>query len=312
MRCSRSASASIWPSSTIWTIFSSIVLPIPDRSFARPVERELRDRAAGLAHALRRAAVGERAELVAAFELEEVGQELELVGHVCVARERFRHHRDDMDRARRHLPAHVQRAREPRADGARARRRSGSRGCEVLVIDDGSPDGTGEIADRLAAELPWVHVLHRERKEGLGPAYLAGFRRALELGADLVFEMDCDFSHDPADVPRLAAAAEEADLVLGSRYVRGRRHAQLGARAALHLARRLALRAGAAPARDPRPDRRVQVLPAGGAGDDRPRRDRLARATRSRSRRRTGRSAPASASSRCRSRSPTARSAARR
>ena len=94
-------------------------------------------------------------------------------------------------------------------------------GLEVLVIDDASPDGTGEIADRLAEELPWVHVLHRERKEGLGPAYLAGFRRALELGADLVFEMDCDFSHDPADVPRLAAAAESADLVLGSRYVRG-------------------------------------------------------------------------------------------
>jgi dolichol-phosphate mannosyltransferase len=91
----------------------------------------------------------------------------------------------------------------------------------VLVIDDNSPDGTGEIADRLAAEDGHVHVLHRERKEGLGPAYLAGFRRALELGADLVFEMDCDFSHDPADVPRLAAAAENADLVLGSRYVRG-------------------------------------------------------------------------------------------
>jgi dolichol-phosphate mannosyltransferase len=94
-------------------------------------------------------------------------------------------------------------------------------GLEVLVIDDASPDGTGKIADRLAAELPWVHVLHRERKEGLGPAYLAGFRRALELGADLVLEMDCDFSHDPADVPRLVAAAENADLVLGSRYVPG-------------------------------------------------------------------------------------------
>jgi dolichol-phosphate mannosyltransferase len=91
----------------------------------------------------------------------------------------------------------------------------------VLVIDDKSPDGTGAIADRLAAGDDRVHVLHRERKEGLGPAYLAGFRRALELGADLVFELDCDFSHDPADVPRLAAAAENADLVLGSRYVRG-------------------------------------------------------------------------------------------
>jgi len=97
----------------------------------------------------------------------------------------------------------------------------GLEGLEVLVIDDSSPDGTGEIADRLAAELGWVHVLHRERKEGLGRAYLAGFRRALELGADLVFEMDCDFSHDPADVPRLAEAAERVDLVLGSRYVAG-------------------------------------------------------------------------------------------
>jgi dolichol-phosphate mannosyltransferase len=94
-------------------------------------------------------------------------------------------------------------------------------GLEVLVIDDSSPDGTGEIADRLAGELLWVHVQHRERKEGLGPAYLAGFRRALELDADLVFEMDCDFSHDPADVPRLVQAAEDADLVLGSRYVPG-------------------------------------------------------------------------------------------
>ena len=91
----------------------------------------------------------------------------------------------------------------------------------VLVIDDGSPDGTGEIADRLAAELPWVSVLHRERKEGIGPAYIAGFRRLLAEGAELVLEMDCDFSHDPADVPRVIEAAAEADLVLGSRYVEG-------------------------------------------------------------------------------------------
>jgi dolichol-phosphate mannosyltransferase len=91
----------------------------------------------------------------------------------------------------------------------------------VLVIDDNSPDGTGELADRLAAERPWVRVLHRPRKEGLGPAYLEGFRHALELGAGLVLEMDCDFSHDPADVPRLIAAAEDADLVIGSRYVPG-------------------------------------------------------------------------------------------
>ena len=91
----------------------------------------------------------------------------------------------------------------------------------VLVIDDASPDGTGELADRLAAELPWVEVCHRPRKEGLGPAYLAGFSRALAAGAELVLEMDCDFSHDPADVPRLVAATAGADLVLGSRYVPG-------------------------------------------------------------------------------------------
>jgi dolichol-phosphate mannosyltransferase len=91
----------------------------------------------------------------------------------------------------------------------------------VLVIDDGSPDGTGAIADSLAAELPWVSVLHRERKEGIGPAYIAGFRRLLGEDTELLLEMDCDFSHDPADVPRLIAAAEEADLVLGSRYVPG-------------------------------------------------------------------------------------------
>ncbi len=95
-------------------------------------------------------------------------------------------------------------------------------GDRVLVIDDASPDGTGELADRLAAEHPFVSVLHRAAKEGLGPAYIAGFRRALADGAELVLEMDCDFSHDPAAVPRLIAAAEGgADLVLGSRYVPG-------------------------------------------------------------------------------------------
>jgi dolichol-phosphate mannosyltransferase len=97
----------------------------------------------------------------------------------------------------------------------------GEHGVDVLVIDDNSPDGTGEIADRLAGELDYVDVLHRARKEGLGPAYLAGFARALADDAELVLEMDCDFSHDPADVPRLVAAAENADVVLGSRYVEG-------------------------------------------------------------------------------------------
>ena len=95
-------------------------------------------------------------------------------------------------------------------------------GVRVLVVDDNSPDGTGEIADRLAAELDFVSVLHRSQKEGLGPAYLAGFRQALADGAAYVLELDCDFSHDPADVPRLLAACEAgADLALGSRYVPG-------------------------------------------------------------------------------------------
>jgi dolichol-phosphate mannosyltransferase len=96
-------------------------------------------------------------------------------------------------------------------------------GVRVLVIDDSSPDGTGEIADGLAAELDEVSVLHRPEKQGLGPAYLDGFRKALADGADLVLEMDCDFSHDPVDVLRLIEAAAETDLVLGSRYVPGGR-----------------------------------------------------------------------------------------
>ena len=91
----------------------------------------------------------------------------------------------------------------------------------VLVVDDDSPDGTGAIVDGLAARDPYVHVLHRERKEGIGPAYIAGFQHALGNGAELVLEMDCDFSHNPTDVPRLVAAAANADLVLGSRYTKG-------------------------------------------------------------------------------------------
>jgi dolichol-phosphate mannosyltransferase len=93
--------------------------------------------------------------------------------------------------------------------------------AQVLIVDDGSPDGTGEIGERLAECHPNVGILHRPRKEGLGPAYIAGFRRALAGGAALVLEMDVDFSHDPAYLPRLLAAAQRADLVLGSRYVDG-------------------------------------------------------------------------------------------
>jgi dolichol-phosphate mannosyltransferase len=91
----------------------------------------------------------------------------------------------------------------------------------ILIVDDGSPDGTGDIADRLAAAHEAVEVLHRPVREGLGPAYLAGFARALEGGAAYVMEMDSDFSHDPADLARLLAAVAEADVVLGSRYVAG-------------------------------------------------------------------------------------------
>jgi dolichol-phosphate mannosyltransferase len=91
----------------------------------------------------------------------------------------------------------------------------------ILIVDDNSPDGTGALADGLAAELDTVEVLHRQTKEGLGQAYLAGFERALAAGAELVMEMDADFSHDPRYIPDLIGAADDADLVLGSRYVPG-------------------------------------------------------------------------------------------
>jgi dolichol-phosphate mannosyltransferase len=91
---------------------------------------------------------------------------------------------------------------------------------KVLVVDDNSPDGTGEIADRLASN-DRIRVLHRPVKEGLGPAYLAGFRVALDGGAERIIEMDADFSHDPAYLPRLIEATKSADLAIGSRYVEG-------------------------------------------------------------------------------------------
>jgi dolichol-phosphate mannosyltransferase len=113
----------------------------------------------------------------------------------------------------------------------------------ILVVDDNSPDGTGDEADRLAREVAQVEVLHRAHKQGLGRAYLAGFEVALRAGAELVMEMDADFSHDPADVPRLIAAANAADLVLGSRYVPGGGVANWG------TARRMVSRGGCAYAR---------------------------------------------------------------
>jgi dolichol-phosphate mannosyltransferase len=92
---------------------------------------------------------------------------------------------------------------------------------ELLIVDDNSPDGTGAIADQLAAENSRVHVLHRAGKEGLGKAYIAGFRWALECGYDLMFEMDADFSHDPRFLPVMIEAVADADLVVGSRYKTG-------------------------------------------------------------------------------------------
>lgn len=113
----------------------------------------------------------------------------------------------------------------------------------IVVVDDASPDGTGEIADRLAGLHSSVRVIHRSRKEGIGPAYAAGFERALADGAELVVQMDADFSHRPADVPRLLVAVGEADLVLGSRYVQGGEVGRWG------LVRRWISRSGSAYAR---------------------------------------------------------------
>ena len=89
----------------------------------------------------------------------------------------------------------------------------------LLFVDDNSPDGTGDVIEEMMKSEPRIHCLHREKKEGLGRAYVAGFKRAIELGAEKVVQMDCDFSHDPRDLPRLIA--EDADLVIGSRYVKG-------------------------------------------------------------------------------------------
>ncbi len=108
----------------------------------------------------------------------------------------------------------------------------------IIVVDDNSPDGTGEIADRLAEQYGNLSVLHRPEKQGIGPAYLAGFKEALKTDTDFILEMDCDFSHDPAYLPALLEAAEDADLVLGSRYVAGGRVENWG------LGRRLISRGG--------------------------------------------------------------------
>jgi len=120
---------------------------------------------------------------------------------------------------------------------------AGASDPHVLVVDDDSPDGTGRLAERLAAADPRVHVLHHGAKAGLGRAYIAGFKHALAAGADLVLEMDADLSHDPADLPRLLARSAGADIVLGSRYAPGGGVADWG------LGRRLLSRGGSLYAR---------------------------------------------------------------
>ena len=227
-------SAWISPFSTIWTIFSSIVLPIPWSSLAFP-SSAICATSPRLANPRGGTSVGEHAERLHALEFEHVGQQLDLFDDLCIPGSA--------------TPAIIGRCRKPPSASPRTTsaktsgpwsRALGHLGPDdtILVIDDHSPDGTGELADRLAVEHDGVAVLHRPVKEGLGPAYLAGFHRALADGAELVLEMDCDFSHDPADVPRLIAAAADADLVLGSRYVGGGRVENWGA------GRRLVSRAG--------------------------------------------------------------------
>ncbi len=93
--------------------------------------------------------------------------------------------------------------------------------AEILFVDDNSPDGTGQIVSTMAEEKPWIHAVHNPAKAGLGRAYIKGFKWALKQGYDLIFEMDADFSHDPAEIPKFVEAAGNADLVLGSRYVNG-------------------------------------------------------------------------------------------
>src|SRR3954447_16014768 len=216
-------SAWISPSSTTCTIFSSIVLPIPCSSFARPSSAswatELsvsRIRVAARRYAVTRKLSAPSSSIRSASR-SNCAARSGFLGSVRATTSMIR----SPMRATVCLPTYNER--ENLEQMLRALGGVLREGDRVLVIDDRSPDGTGELADRLAEELPFVDVLHRERKEGLGPAYLAGFGRALADGAELVLEMDCDFSHDPKDVPRLVAAVEEggADVALGSRYVRG-------------------------------------------------------------------------------------------
>src|SRR3954452_9124028 len=220
----RFASASIVPVSTIWTIFSSIVLPMPCSSFARPLSassaidpdvsrirvaarRYARTRNDSAPSSSSRSARRSNWSASSAF----FGRAA-IAPIICTLAPM-----KAPPKATVCLPTYNE------AENVEKMLRAlGPHGVDVLVIDDGSPDGTGEIADRLASELGYVSVLHRTRKEGIGRAYIAGFEHLLAGDSELILEMDCDFSHDPSDVPRLIAACEAgADLALGSRYVPG-------------------------------------------------------------------------------------------
>ena len=191
-------------------------------SAGRPVQRQPGDRRRRLADARRGTAIRREAEHVGPVQLEQVGEQIELRSELGVGGEARPVPRgDDMRRDARDLPPDLQRAREPRADGARARRGlAAGLDARSSSIDDDSPDGTGEIADRLAADSPCLDVLHRERKEGLGPAYLAGFaacsrRRRPRAGDGLRLLAR---SRRRA-APRRGDAG--ADLAIGSRYAKG-------------------------------------------------------------------------------------------
>ena len=157
-----------------------------------------------------------------------------------------------------------------------ARLRAAVPEADVLVVDDGSPDGTGEIADRLAAADPSVHVLHRTEKAGLGAAYIAGFRRALAEGYDAVVEMDADGSHAPEELPRLLTALREADLVIGSRWVPGGQIRNWPLYRQIISIGGSDVRAGAAAVPGARLDLGLPGVPPAGAGGHQARRGRLA------------------------------------
>ena len=245
------------------------------------VERELRDRAAVSRSALRRGGRRSTRKPSRALQLHQVGEQLELRGELGVPRESPAPS-PAIDTAaadaRDRLPPHLQRAREPRADGRRAAASVLRRATACSSIDDNSPTAPASSPTGSPREHAFVDVLHRARKEGLGPAYLAGFRRALADGAELSSRWTATSPTTPHDVPRLIAAAEDgADLVLGSRYVPGGGVANWGLRAARRsrAAARSTRSSSSACASATSPA--ASSASAACARDDRPRRDRLAR-----------------------------------